>query len=119
MIYKKGFHDCCECSQLEIEIGEVRSQLDSGLMDESDYDQKVKFLILRDMVNQYRIEFANAIDKLSNDLEKSISYHNEEDDSGSGMHHVVEESELKFRNRCFGRFESLLIGVPKSKPTDD
>lgn len=100
MINEKGYHDCCECSHLEIEIREVRSQFESGLLDDADYDHKVKVLILRDMHDQYRNEFLGAIDKLSDDLENSID---------------LVEQELRFRMRCFKEFESLMKGVNNPK----
>tara|TARA_R110002153_G_scaffold40791_2_gene116615 strand:+ start:745 stop:1068 length:324 start_codon:yes stop_codon:yes gene_type:complete len=101
---EKGLHDCCECSQLETKIRVIRSQLESGLMDESDCHEQVKVLILRDMFDQYRNEFMVAISKLSDELEESVDQ--------------KEETEQKFRNRCFGRFESLFLGVPQPKSTD-
>lgn len=110
MINEKGYHDCCECSHLEIEIREVRSQFESGLLDEADYDHQVKALILRDMHDQYRNEFLGAIDKLSNDLEESIEYHTEDQTRS-----LLEESQLQFKQRCFKEFESLMMGVNNPK----
>ena len=99
---EKGLHDCCECSLLETKIRVIRSQLESGLMDESDCHEQVKVLILRDMFDQYRNEFMVAISKLSDELEESVDQ---------------KESELGFRARCFKEFESLMKGVnnPKEK----
>ena len=96
MINEKGFHKCCECSHLEIEIRKVRSQFESGLIDDADHDHQVKVLILRDMLDQYRNEFMGAINKLSDDLENSID---------------LVEQQLSFRQRCFKEFESLMKGV--------
>ena len=96
MINEKGYHDCCECSHLEIEIRTLRSQFESGLIDDADHDHQVKVLILRDMLDQYRSEFMGAISKLSDELEESIEQ---------------KESELGFRARCFKEFESLMKGV--------
>ena len=93
---EKGLHDCCECSLLETKIRVIRSQLESGLMDESDCHEQVKVLILRDMFDQYRNEFMVAISKLSDELEESVDQ---------------KESELGFRARCFKEFESLMKGV--------
>jgi len=104
MVNKKGFHNCCECSHLEIEIRAVRSQFESGLIDDADLDHQVKVLILRDMLNKYRNEFADAINKLTEDLENSID---------------LGEQQLDFRQRCFKEFESLMKGVNNPKPTDD
>ena len=104
MINETGFHDCCECSHLEIEIRTIRSQFESGLIDDADHDHQVKVLILRDMLDQYRNEFMGAINKLSDDLENSID---------------LVEQQLRFRQRCFKEFESLRKGVNNPKPTDD
>tara|TARA_R100000655_G_scaffold90130_1_gene130679 strand:- start:365 stop:679 length:315 start_codon:yes stop_codon:yes gene_type:complete len=104
MINEKGYHDCCECSHLEIEIRTVRSQFESGLIDDADHDHQVKVLILRDMLDKYRNEFGDAINKLTEDLEKSID---------------LGEQQLNFRQRCFKEFESLMKGVNNPKPTDD
>jgi len=101
---EKGFHDCCECSNLEIEIRTIRSQFESGLIDDADHDHQVKVLILRDMLDQYRNEFMGAINKLSDDLENSID---------------LGEDQLRFRMKCFKEFESLMKGVNNPKPTDD
>ena len=106
MINEKGYHDCCKCSHLEIEIRKVRSEFESGLLDDADYDHQVKALILRNMFDQYRNEFMVAINKLNNDLEESIEYHTE-DQIGS----LLEESQLQFKQRCFKEFESLMKGV--------
>ena len=108
MINEKGLHDCCECSHLEIEIRKVRSEFESGLLDDADYDHKVKTLILRDMHDQYRNEFLGAINKVSDALECSID----------AIQHEG-EAELTFRQRCFKEFESLMKGVNNPKPTDD
>ena len=97
---EKGFHDCCECSHLEIEIRTIRSQFESGLIDDADYDHQVKVLILRDMHDQYRNEFLGAINKVSDDLENSID---------------LVEQELNFRRRCYKEFESLMKGVNNPK----
>jgi|TARA_B100001094_G_scaffold3456_1_gene3120 hypothetical protein len=119
MINEKEYHSSCECSHLEIKIREIRTQFESGLIDKNEYDQRVKSLILMDMFDQYRNEFMGSISKLCTDLEKSIDYHTEEDDSGSGIHTLIEESQLQFRQRCFKEFESLMKGVNNPKPTDD
>ena len=104
MINEKGLHDCCECSHLEIEIRTLRSQFESGLIDDADHDHQVKVLILRDMHDQYRNEFLGAINKVSDALECSID----------AIQHEG-EAELTFRARCFKEFESLMKGVNNPK----
>ena len=96
----KDKHKSCECSSLEKEIALENINFASGLTTEAELDEKVKFLILREMFQEYRKEVILAVVKLSEDLEKTFS--------GSDVVGGGKESQMEFKARCFKEFESLM-----------
>ena len=103
----KDKHKSCECSSLEKEIALENINFASGLTTEAELDEKVKFLILREMFQEYRKEVLEAVEKVSNDLEKTLEgrYDVNKD---TGLRYFVEESQIEFKARCFKEFESLM-----------
>lgn len=110
MVIKKGKIMGCQCSPLEKEIGLLHTQFSSGLFEEGEFNERVKFLILRETFQDYRTEVLEAVEKVSNDLEKTFKGRYDVDED-TGISTLVEESQEEFKARCFREFESLMKGI--------
>ena len=110
MVNKKGEIVGCQCTPLEKEIGMLNAQFSSGLFEVGEFDERVKSLILRETFQDYRTEVLEAVEKVSNDLEKTFKGRYDVDEK-TGISTFVEESQEVFKARCFREFENLMKGI--------
>jgi len=104
----------CQCSPLEKEIGLLHAQFSSGLFEEGEFNERVKFLILREVFLDYKTEVLEAVEKVSTDLEKTFKGRYDVDEK-TGISTFVEESQEEFKARCFREFENLMKGINQPK----
>ena len=114
MVIKKGKIMGCQCSPLEKEIGLLHAQFSSGLFEEGEFNERVKFLILREVFLDYKTEVLEAVEKVSTDLEKTFKGRYDVDEK-TGISTFVEESQEEFKARCFREFENLMKGINQPK----